>query len=405
MMISKNTNRLLDVLKVILLFFTVYSIHFTFMPITPRIIALVIVLLVFLLRPKYRIDMSSVFFLVACGLVVLYSYFLVSSLHVNSNYATLVPSSTLNFFIFVGVFPILSFDLFKDEMDFCKALFFANSIQSLIVLLSAFIPAARVYLQAIQEMQFSRYNYRIIGLGIAGSGGSVYLFCGFLAGTYMLMRKDKNEWWFLILYILNFLSITLVGRTGFYCACVLLAFAIVHLLRKRNIQCIKFILKAVVITVLLFFVLTMVMARFESNTKVLEYTFGRLNEIFAEGGAVQGLEIQNERFPDLGEALLTGTGVVRGYTTYGIRIWHDGGYAQRLASLGLFVGAFSYLSFFRYLWKQNRPNRKTTTYGIIILCMVIMLVIEYKEPFMYMMALPYTAVMIAMLSARNKNQT
>ena len=152
MMISKNTNRLLDVLKVILLFFTVYSIHFTFMPITPRIIALVIVLLVFLLRPKYRIDMSSVSFLVQCGLVALYSYILVSSLHVNSNYATLVPSSTLNFFIFVGVFPILSFDLFKDEMDFCKALFFANSIQSLIVLLSAFIPAARVYLQAIQEM-------------------------------------------------------------------------------------------------------------------------------------------------------------------------------------------------------------------------------------------------------------
>ncbi len=392
------------IVKTVMLFFTVYSIHFTFLPTTPRIITLFLVLLVYLQKRKHKLEKEDIHFLVQTTIICLYSFMIEKLMRSASTGAATILSYTTNFLIFVGIFPIISVVFFKDEKEFCKCLFYANSVQSLIVISSAFIPTIREYLQNIQTIDFSRYNYRIVGLGIAGSGGSVYLFCGLLAGTYLIQKKN-NSFGFVFFYVINFFAIILVGRTGFYCACIMVIYSVITMLKKKNIQGVKFLIGIILISALFFFLSIYISALFNTNTTVLKYTFSRLNEIFREDSALNGLSRMNKNFPNLGLDFIFGTGVVRGYTIEGIRIWHDGGYAQRLASLGIIMFLFSYGSFYLYLWNKIKKIKEINNdiFWMLVISLVLMIIIEYKEPFIYMLAFPYTLLMLAKLSLRNNS--
>lgn len=393
----KRENRF-ALLKAALLFFSVYSIHLTSMMVTPRIIVLSIVLVLYLLRGKISINRKQYIFILESLFFCIYAILLVYGFKIPSSDAETIPTYTVNYLIFVCIFPILSEPLFSDEIDFCSSLFIANSIQSIIVIASAFIPSVRKYLELIQEIDFSRYNYRIVGLGLAGAGGSVYLFCGFFAATYLLLYNKRSNFVFIGLYLINFIAIILVGRTGFYCAVVVLLFTIGKLIQQKNTQSLKFLVGTVFAGFAIVIALFAISSRYDSNTQVLQYTFTRLNDIFKSDSALTSIQKMNQNFPNLGSRFLTGTGVVRGYTNDGIKIWHDGGYAQRLAAFGLIVMLFSYLSYYKYLRNYILRKKGSAIYSFYILTSLLLVIIEYKEPFMYMMAYPYCLLMMSILS-------
>lgn len=386
-------------LKAAMLFFTVFSIHFTFLPITPRIITLAIIVLMqpFLKEPFY-FKHSWAWWTFFCTSFVVITAF---SMYINDSFAN--PSengfaASFNFLVFVGVFPFLIYNFFDDEMQFCLAMILANLVQSIIVLLSALTPQVRSVLMSIQDIDFSRYNYRIVGLGIAGAGGSVYLLCGFIAASYYILQTKRPQFFIMISYLLNFAAIAFVGRTGFYAASVILIVTLALLAKKDFKNVMYMLLMSTVIVVILILGYAIITSLFETNKRVIDYTFGRLNEIFVDSFTIDRLNQWNQNLPELDlQMLFYGTGVTRGITSDGIAIQHDGGYAKRYVSIGLVFTFLSYLSYYRFAYKHIPTQLNRISKMFIFLCFVIMIVIEYKEPFMYMLALPFTVLMLVLL--------
>ncbi|ADY12104.1 hypothetical protein SpiBuddy_0266 [Sphaerochaeta globosa str. Buddy] len=393
------------ILKILTLFFTVFSIRLKVIPVTPRIIVLVSVLLYVFFMRGFHYTKDDIKWLIKCFFVFLFTLFSVFLNSANQTDSELPLYSAFNFLIFVGLFPFLLIDVFDDELQFCRALGIAGTIQSIIVIMSALIPLIRTLLQEIQNIDFSRYNYRIFGLGIAGSGGSIYLFCGLFAIAYWIICTKKISIWLTLIYIINFFAITLVGRTGFYAAIIVSLCLFIIVGRNGVWKPSALFGWSFFILIGMIFLYNYVTSVFESNTEVLLYTFRRLGEGFnySDSETIEKLSLWNDRIIPLSfRTLFIGTGVTRGYSYDGLLVSHDGGYAKRYMSIGLVMALYSYVIYYNYLRKMIK--RITGKKGIIVICLLIMLVIEYKEPFMYQLALPFTVLMIVKLKLKAQVQ-
>ena len=224
---KKNFNILL---KSMVLFFTVFSIHIKGLPVTPRILIMIITSL-YVFSKKYKpniiktkIDIGSLLWLFFLAFQLFYTWAIIILNNVKSGQQTAL-SETFNFLIFIGYFPLVIKNIFKSTEEFCKAMTIAAFVQSIIVIASLFFPDIRIWLEKVQEINFDRYSWRVVGLGIAGAGGSVYLVCGVITCIYLLLffRNYESFIWYLFLYI-NLCAIALVGRTGLYSSMIIIAY-------------------------------------------------------------------------------------------------------------------------------------------------------------------------------------
>ena len=391
--------------KTIILFFTVFSIHLKAISITPRIIVLAMVSIYILFFKKIKCSQDDIKWVLKCMFVLLFTWF---SMYINDakqTTAELPASSAFNFLVFVGIFPIILNELFDDDTQFCTAMGAASTIQSVIVILSALTPRMRQFLQEIQNIDFSRYNFRIYGLGVAGAGGSIYLFSGLFSFAYLIYRSKEIKIWLPLLYVINFIAIAFVGRTGFYAAIVITVFIIVNLAMNNGKKTIALFGWSFLIIVGIIMVYNFAVVALNSNKLTLAYTFKRLWEGFniKESKTFDKLNGWNKNLLPISlRTVFWGTGIVRGYTYDGLFISHDGGYAKRYMSIGLVMAIYSYIIFYGYMKKILAKTRESKS--IISVCLIIMIFIEYKEPFMYQLALPFTVLMISKLKAKSENE-
>lgn len=399
--INRNNNHMF--LKTLVLFFTVFSIHLKALPVAPRIIVLAIILLYVVAIKGIRIEQSEIKWILKCFFVLAFTWFTVFINSAKQTNAELPLDSAFNFLIFVGIFPVLLIDLFDDDMQFCKAMGIAGTIQSVIVILSALTPSMRRFLQDIQVIDFSRYNFRNFGLGVAGAGGSIYLFCSLFSIAYLIYYSKDIKIQLPLLYILNLFAIILIGRTGFYAAIVLTCFILVYVGKTSGRKTLSLFGWSLLIIVGLIVLYSIAVIKLGSDTGILSYTYKRLWEglSYKESTTLDKLSEWNDRMLPLSlRTIFLGTGIVRGYSFDGLFVSHDGGYAKRYMSIGLIMAIYSYAIYYNYLRRKIRKIMGSK--GIIIVCLFIMVVIEYKEPFMYQLALPFTLLMIVMLKLKTQ---
>jgi len=258
----------------------------------------------------------------------------------NGPYTTAV-STTFNFFVFMVIIPPFLIYIIPEKKKFCEYYINATVIQSLIVFLSFLFPQVREWLIMSQDAEiwggFVRYGWRILGLGVVGAGGSVYLFAGYVCCIFKLLFIDEkfNIAIFIKTFII-FSAIALIGRTGFYVAAVL---SLVCFL-KMFINFKKY-RKAIItaITSLLISLLIILFAynKIGFNLRLMEYTIERLGEIFEKDNTVGEIVSMYtpERTPKVSVYTLFGSGIIRGTMSNGEVIRNDSGYAKRYASIGL----------------------------------------------------------------------
>lgn len=397
--------------KTILMFFIIFSIRFYSWQfiLSPRIIALVFSIILsnwnkFHLIKFIKLTMSDIRWILSSIFVLLYSWliFVLNNVGIEE-FAMVAPA--FNFLVLVVLFPYFTSNMFLDEKEFSRCLLYASFIQSIIVFLSFLFLPFRFFLESIQAADVTRYGWRIIGLGIAGSGGSVYLLCGFISGIYLMMFSKKRIT-DMLCTISILLSIALVGRTGFYVALVILIYFILFNSKsltkkmKNNIKLIGFISIAILT---IYFILSIANDRI---VELLSYTYKRLLELFREGfgsSTIQGINNYSIPLPGISRITLIGTGIIRGYSSTGLLFMNDSGYIQRYAAVGLVVCIFSYISFVVYMIELAKKISKTQR-RFVLLCLFLLLIIEYKEPFIYMLAYPFTLVMISKLASRKQSQ-
>lgn len=394
------------VLSTLLILFSIYSIRFSSMPvpITPRIIVIMITIFGYNFRKLFnyrRLAIKKIdFFWVATNLSIFIYAWIIVFLNDTFGYSHVIVDNIFNFLVFVVLFPMFAEKIFCDAKHFAHCVMYAAVIQSIIVLLSFAFPAVRDYLVMIQIMDTSRYGWRVIGLGIAGAGGSVYLLTGLVASGYLIVEGDRRAR-VLICSILNIVAIALVGRTGFYGALMIIAYLVLFNSRKIGSKIItNFKLFSVGAIVFLVGYFAMSFSG-QIDSELFAYTFNRLWELFRYGTdsyALSNINNIDSPVPGLSLQTLFGTGITRGTISSGGVFMHDGGYVQRYAAIGLIASILSYLVFVVYIVRWLKISAvKILTRRYLLFCMIVLLIIEYKEPFIYMLAYPFVLVMLSRL--------
>lgn len=303
-----------------------------------------------------------------------------------------------NYFIMVFFFSFVLEEYFTDEVQFCNAMIVATLIQSSIVILSL-LPSVRILLENIQYGDIARYSDRVIGIGITGATGSIYLFTGLFANAYILLF-NKIQWKYILSFITILIAIAFVARTGFYVSIVILLFIVffgsggINIKIKRNIMFFS-------LFILLSLGTYIFIKKVEVNLNLIEYTIGRLDEIFKPSNSKTLKTISNMNIPSLTFETLIGTGVEKGYTSNGELIWHDSGYVQRYMSVGFVMALLSYLSLTIYinsLIKKVKQSKKRMFFRLLL---VLMLFIEIKEPFIFTLAYPFVLLILLRLTVKS----
>ncbi len=390
-------------------FFTTFSIHingFTGL-FTLRNLAIMITIIVYCIfcHLKLRIDFSDKYykrFFFSWVFILAYSVILIVLQDVSRSDLHNIFRSTFNFFVLVVVLPELICRIENRFERYSKIIILATVIQAVIVICSFLFPSIKQYLYRIQSFDDNWLSYRTVGLGIAGAGGTVYLFCGFMVISYCILFKEHSALMYIAQFIVLF-AIILVGRTGFYMALATVAIVVVINIVRHNINLIKNMGKLILALIVAVIAISFIGSRVDINESLLQSSFRRLNELWTTGRTLQ--TISNMEVPGLTFLnFFIGTGLTKGYGFDGVRIWNDSGYVQRFFALGLLPAFLSYLCFVAYVVRlTKRINDRTKR--IFWYCMLVLLmIIEYKEAFIFYLALPFTLIVSLKLEA-NKEES
>lgn len=381
------------------LFFLVFSIDFHIIPIKPRIIIMTIMLATYLIQKGFKIKTTyrkrDINWIAMSSLLLIYTL-VVTLLNSVEGQENLLRES-VNFYLFIVILPFIAIDLFKDVTYFSRCMTYASLIQAIIVILSFLLPNVRMILEAIQDISFDRYNYRIVGLGIAGAGGSVYLYSGLITNVYLIFFQKKHTKILMLSLLTILVSMFLVGRTGFYAGVMLTLYLLFFDLLYKTIKVKK--IKDIVFLVIVSVIIGYTSLRFFNTNSLLEHT---INRAFETSSTLDVLGEFNKTIPPLSIHTLFGTGVSRGVIdSIGAFVDHDSGYIKRYSAIGLIGAIFSYTIFVVYILNILKKVDKRKK-SFILFNLLILMVIEYKEPFVFMLAYPFVLIMLSKLIERNK---
>ena len=163
----------------------------------------------------------------------------------------------------------------------------------------------------------------------------------------------------------------------------------------------KRVISVLVFMVLIIFVYNKLVNNDLVSSKLFLYTTERMFEIFKDSSTLEELNKANAMIPSIQWHTLLGTGVTRGITNDGLLIWHDSGYVKRYTSIGLIMAIVTYINYLMYnVYIIKDVDRAKKRY--IMLCLIVLMVIEYKEPFIYMLAYPFILICVGMIEKNEK---
>ena len=200
-----------------------------------------------------------------------------------------------------------------------------------------------------------------------------------------LLKMEKNKLPKIALFLLTFfclLSTLITGRTGLVISLLTIFVFIISELSVKNVLRYSIIL--------LIFSLVDYVALFEKLTsKIAGFDIAYFINWSGAALTVKDNRSINELtsmpIPPITAKTILGTGEVVDSKYGGNSSGNDSGYIQTYYSLGLILAIFFYTVYFAFLTNEIRKSHKWA----LILPLLIMILIEYKEPFIFKYILPF----------------
>ena len=296
--------------------------------------------------------------------------------------------------IMLPVFYITGVYFFKNTKDLMKTLYIGVIIQTFIIILALFSPILTIALTQLfpegaynADEHFGGMKYAVaegykIGLGVFSSAGSLKMAIGQIGACYYLIySRGITFCCHLLTYLLIALATSLVARTGFVIS-VLGLLCVFMIKKKQGMQ-----MGPVFLTLLMVFFGCFIVTTIFSD-KLLNSTFQRLIDTVQSGiyetyfSAYIG-ENSNNQIPPICLETLMGLGITYGVSGTGITTISDGGFIRNYSAMGLIVASINYFIIFLYFIKQYKACDSYEKKGIFLFMLLILLVGEVKESFIY----------------------
>ena len=311
-------------------------------------------------------------------------------------------SRILWFSIYSIITPFLLRKYILNLEEFLYSILFATSLQSIIAINSFLNPSFKESILntiVVGGNDIGDMIYRAIGFSSSsGAALSVTQFCGVFAGL-MLFKYSYNTVvrspiiWLGILCCL--LSTLIIGRTGLIISLLSIFYFLFSIINSKKIIIISII--AIMISQINF------ISILESKTNGI---LGFETDIFLNW-IDDGLELENNNtaiaikempIPPLSLRTILGTGEVFDFRFMKNASGNDSGYIQTYYSSGLILAIAFYISYFLFLFKETKSKNLFSHLFIIIL----MFIIEIKEPFIFKYVLPFFILNLILLTNKRE---
>lgn len=389
-------------INTLLIFFIIYDISFIRFPgLTSGRIAFFIILLKFLVHyNRIKFDKKTIYFLLFLLLLFLFSIIqYLNSLDFTQS------SRILWFSIYSVLTPFLMKNYFSGLKDFLFSFLLATSVQSLITINSFISPGFKQNILnyiVIGGNDIENSVYRAIGFtSTSGAALSVVQFCGVFCGLILLKYSNLTFFkstlvWVSVLVCL--LSTFIIGRTGLICSLVSIFI---------------FFLSTISFKKIMFFLITIIFINQINFIDILENQTQNIAGFkidfylnWIEDGLTIGdnntvKAIQDMPIPPLSIRTILGTGEVFNPNTMKNASGNDCGYIQTYYSLGLVLAFLFYVGYFVFLFTKSKYNNLFIFNYLIVL----MFIIEMKEPFIFKYVFPFFVLSLMLISNKKVKET
>lgn len=409
-----KSNGLFEVLRMILLFFTIYNssslTSYTFIS-TSRI-SLGIILLWFVIKNKGIIpirkdEISKIIqknWMFQLGLLFYEVFVLfVNGVGTGQNLIGFI----VNYLIFVPLTVLAFSSIYNDPDDLLRDFVIITLVQSFIMLIcmmnSGFASMIDnvfnkgVIINAGRDYGIMRKQGYNGGIACITSIGSLKMGLGIIGCCYGLIRQKNMMFYYISMIIITAASLT-TSRTAIVITGVLLLMTILYFLMEHNFGLVRFIfVSLLVFVVAVFFVLPRI-------ASYLPGFFSRVYELVEKGIRAGFLDAytagDSTSVPPLSLHMMLGTGIVSGYAGNGDFINVDGDFRRIYSAIGLPMAIVFYLVITITMLKCIKIFSDKKAKFIGVLFFLIMFVGEFKEPFFYSLYFIEMFYVFASLSKR-----
>ena len=368
-----------------------------------RLVLLVAIIVIFLkmgevkhiIRSMDQKKLHKSFLLLAFCLLI--TIFHAAGTQLSSN-TYFTPDMLLTIIISLFIVGLWSGVTFDSKTSFCRVLVAVGIVQSLSVFASVAIPGFQSFV--VDHFLYEGFTDKVDmasiedlartpGIGIAWSTGSLLLaYCCF-ALVFLKIESKIDFVLFGFLYALIAGATALMGRTGLIVEIVLLAFWGFSTGKMKNI------ISLMVVLIVGLLIFNQVMTRLDpfvaESTQRWMLAFLDSDKVsYTNEGILKG------GFPDFSEQFVFGTGITYGrYGNYSF--YADSGYIKSYTSIGV-VGMVCYYLGILYLIISTFPKRLPKIRKVLLwVAIVIIYVVEYKEPFISGFIYPWIIFSIGIL--------
>ena len=384
----------------IIVFFYIYTIEFTFLPIhTARIISLIgiIYILYYCLDNDGNIPIEKKSFSIIYVFAFYLSYVAFITIIYNAQDITLLGLASLILLqSFVGAFFIglLINKRFKTFESLIRILQFVIVIQGLFIVFNFMnIDIVNSLLEYIPGEDLRESRVRGLthgtGAGLSALQGTGLFFTAYLGTKY---HNKKDLIYFLLSVPVLLLSIMFTGNTGFMAIFVIIGYYILYSVYVKEVS------RKMVVSVM-FAPLILILAYF-GFLKLYEY-LGPVYMYFGADALEYAIVYVRREYFEFGDSIVPRTIRVlfaRHWhlpsevvtflfgdpTTYRLnRISSDVGYVRRLYGVGVFGSVLFYIYFVAMLTYVIRRIKILNDKLLVVSFMIWLIIIEFKEPFMW----------------------
>ena len=288
----------------------------------------------------------------------------------------------------------------RDIRIFLKSIIFASIIQSTIVFLQFSFYGFREFLNNtfVNEGNISYLREdRANGLGAEGATLSLLLFCGLFACGYFIIIKKRVTFKLMIIYLYILLSTMLVGRTGLLIGVINFIVILILISDKSIIKTIFSIIKMIIIFIIILFVFIKLTDNIIERDRI-DKMFKWATSIFTKGiNDKSFIALTSMAIPSLTLETLLGTGIYRGVSALGTISQHDSGYVQSYFAIGLINSIVFYIMYYSFLFNIINKIKNRTSYKYFIWFLIIIIIVEYKEPFIFRYIMSFMIIVCCIL--------
>lgn len=385
---------------IILLFFYVYGVSFSFLPInTSKIVFLYLLILYsfyFFGKKQYKLVVNKDIFYISLFLIILMIFSALSTaLHSTGDFSIFYAYFIMFTETLIGA--ILFYKLYLKAYSFKGILdlfIWISLLQALIIIMMLVFEPFRELINSVTNKDITdlveRYGgFR--GFGLAGSVTydlAVFLSISMMFITYLISQGKDKRFFYILSWIIIFIAVLMTGRSGWIGAILSLGILFYSFVNKNAL---KSILILVIMIFIFVFLIIIILRNYYPETyeililHIIPYAFEMFINLYDSGSmSTHSTEILSHMyFPVDIETFLFGDGYYKNPNGYGYYMGTDAGYMRQILFYGIFPSMilYSFYAFgFYILYKNTKVYKKV--WVLILMLAGFYFLVQYKGAFM-----------------------